>query len=85
MFCAGLADDHCCYFGEPCEHIEENTVPGRRWACGLYRVHGSWEAVYQAPEYQSVREKLTQFGIVVDCGDWPPPGERCNTCGGING
>lgn len=86
MICLGSADDHCCYVnGKLCEHLEENTVEGRRWACGLYRVHQSWEAVYLAPEYPAVRAALRGVGIKVDCGDWPPHGERCATCGGLDG
>lgn len=84
MKCHGNTQDHCCYIEGPCTYLEEGTVPGRRWACGLYRVHGSWNAMYQTSEYQAVKEKLNKVGIDVDCGDWPPPGVRCGTCGGID-
>ena len=71
--CNGNGDDHCCYLGEAgtCRHLEENTVPGRRWACGLYRELGSWEAVHADDRYPAVRRHLTAAGITVGCGDWP--------------
>ena len=84
MKCHGNAKDHCCYLGQPCLYVEEGTVPGRRWACGLYRQVGSWEKVYQMPEYPSVRAKLRTLGVVQDCGEWPPVGVRCESCGGID-
>jgi len=81
--CAGNADDHCCYFGEVCQHLEENTVEGRRWACGLHRQYGSWVAVYLSPEWPAVLENAINHGLPVTyrCGDWPPAGETCATCG----
>jgi hypothetical protein len=80
--CAGNGDDHCCHLGDKiCIHLEENTVSGRRWACGLYRKYGSWKIVHALPEYESVRNSLRKFNIEVDCGDWPRPGEKCHTCG----
>ena len=80
--CHGNGPDHCCTFqGVTCTHLEENTVEGRRWACGLRRELGSWEAVYADARYEDVRTKLRDIGITVDCGDWPTPGETCATCG----
>jgi hypothetical protein len=50
--CHGNAADHCCYWnGEPCPYLEETTVPGRRWACGLFREIGNWDAVHTDPRY----------------------------------
>jgi len=81
--CRGNADDHCCYFGDVCQHLEENTVPGRRWACGLLRSFGSWDAVYESEEWQAVYQKSQEHGMREDfrCGDWPYRGETCATCG----
>ena len=87
MICQGNSDDHCCYLGEQgvCRYLEENTVPGRRWACGLRRQAKSWEKVYTYKRYQkNIRPALDKMGIKENCGDWPPPGETCNTCG-MNG
>lgn len=86
MKCHGNGADHCCYLGKygPCEHIEENTVPGRRWSCGLFRVLGSWEAVHADARYlKDVKPKLEDIGLGVDCGEWPqalvplPKGRCC--------
>jgi hypothetical protein len=73
MTCHGNGDDHCCWIsGEVCRYLEENTAPGRRWACGLLRRAGSWPAVYQSVAYRSnVRPRLRAAGVTVDCGDWP--------------
>lgn len=72
--CHGNGSDHCCWInGKVCPHLEENTVPGRRWACGLLRVHGDWETVYQTPEYQAT-DAATWFASShpgYGCGDWP--------------
>ena len=84
--CSGNGDDHCCYFGEVCEHLEENTVEGRRWTCKLKRIYGTWEAVYMSSEWPGVAEKAKAVGLREDfkCGDWPYPSEECGACG-ING
>ena len=61
--CHGNADDHCCYVdGEVCEYLEENTVPGRRWACGLLVKYGSWAAMNASPEYQEIGEHWESRG-----------------------
>jgi len=63
VICHGNGPDHCCYIaGQVCEFLEENTVEGRRWACGLYREHGSWEKVYADPRHEPIPFR---------CGDWP--------------
>ena len=82
--------EHCCWLGDRgvCPHLEEGTVPGRRWACGLLRRLGSWEDVHASPEYvRDVRPAWDERGYTVDCGTWPPPGETCAACGqvGSNG
>jgi hypothetical protein len=82
--CSGLADDHCCHLGAAgvCRFLEENTVEGRRWACRLRRELGSWEKVHGSDRYRKqVRPLLDACGVAQDCGDWPPLGETCGTCG----
>jgi hypothetical protein len=83
--CEGNADDHCCYLGQRgvCEHLEEGTVEGRRWACGLRREYGSWDAAHASPDYVEIRSYFRSVGTTVDCGDWPAPGNKCGTCGVI--
>lgn len=81
--CAGLTEDHCCYLGRHgvCPYLEEGTIPGRRWACGLRRELGSWDAVHADDRYlTTVRPCWDEVGMV-DCGDWPPPEVPCGTCG----
>ena len=81
--CTGNTDDHCCYFGSACQHVEENTVEGRRWACGLHRVYGSWEAVYASDEWDGVLTTAVSVGLpsTYKCGEWPTVGTTCATCG----
>jgi hypothetical protein len=86
--CDGLAADHCCYLGAAgvCRYLERDTVPGRRWACGLRRVLGSWGKVHADPRYlANVKPVLVDIGVKVDCGQWPTPGETCATCGVTGG
>jgi len=85
--CHGNADDHCCYFGEVCKHLEENTVEGRRWACGLYVKYGSWDKVYESEEWPDVYSKSQAVGLREGfrCGDWPYKGQKCYSCGAVNG
>lgn len=81
--CHGNADDHCCWLqGAVCPHLEEHTVPGRRWACGLLRRLGDWESVIASDAYrQDVAPALEPLGYT--CRDWPQnyPGMVCRTCG----
>jgi hypothetical protein len=75
--------DHCCYLGSHgvCRFLEENAE-GRRWSCTLRRELGSWQAVHSDSLYvETVKPKLVDIGITVDCGDWPSPGGACATCG----
>ena len=78
--CEGNAADHCCYVGgEPCPFLEENTVEGRRWACGLYRELGNWDAVLASGGYQKhVAPTFDPIGI--NCRDYPAKGVFCGTC-----
>jgi hypothetical protein len=80
--------DHCCWLGKRgvCPHLEERTVSGRRWACGLLRKLGSWTVVHASPEYvRDVRPFWDGFAPALDCGTWPPLGMTCATCGGSGG
>lgn len=78
-FCHGNGADHCCYVnGQVCPFLEENTVPGRRWACGLLRELGSWDAVHADPRYQPIQAVWDQVGII-SCGDWRGTG-RAQCC-----
>ena len=83
MPCAGNAKTHCCWLsGKVCKYLEENTVPSRRWVCGLRRKLGDWDAVLASPEYQKdVAPILERLGY--NCKDWPdkPEGMRCGDCG----
>jgi hypothetical protein len=80
--CPGTTPEPCCYLaGVRCLYLEEHTVEGRRWACGLRRELGDWAAVHADPRYLAVvRPRWDEVGIV-DCGDWPAPGEQCGECG----
>ena len=76
--CNGQGTDHCCYIGGVCPHLEEGTVPGRRWACGLRRELGSWDRVHVDARYQIVRDRL---GDDFQCGDYPQRDITCGACG----
>ena len=86
MTCHGNPATHCCWLaGNPCPFLEVDTVPGRRWACGLRRSLGSWEKVHADSRYQTqVRpawddvEEATGRPFA-DCGDWPA-GQRPQCC-----
>lgn len=87
MPCHGNAQDHCCWLeGKECDYLEENTVPGRRWACGLRRELGDWDLVLEDPRYkENVAPTFELSGI--NCRDWPDayPGVKCTDCGwGMN-
>jgi len=81
--CKGNNKDHCCWFaGKPCQYLEENTVPDRRWVCGLRREYGDWDRAIASEEYQSTIEP--HFGPQgVNCKDWPDleKGQSCGECG----
>jgi len=81
--CTGNEDDHCCYFGEPCQYLEEYTVIGRHWCCQLKRIYGTWDAVYTSEEWSGVLANAMAHGLPAyyKCGDWPYEGEVCGTCG----
>ena len=83
MPCSGNADTHCCWLvGQVCPHLEENTLPDRRWVCGLRRRLGDWDAVLASAEYRrDVAPFLKPLGY--NCRDWPDeyPGMKCGDCG----
>lgn len=94
--CHGNGADHCCYWPDAngqqivCPFLEQNTVAGRRWACGKRRVLGSWAAVHADPDYLNVVGTLWQnaneiwkalWDVGLRCGSWP---DTMPTQGDIN-
>ena len=79
-YCHGNNEGHCCWLGGVlCPFLEENTVEGRRWACGLFRELGDWELVHEDHRYI---DKVLPLWMARDelriwadqgcgCGDWP--------------
>jgi len=73
--CHGKGKDHCCWFrGVLCPFLEENTVEGRRWACGLLRELGDWDEVLESDGYREIVQPL--FDSIpelkgMNCRDWP--------------
>ncbi len=80
--CTGNHEEHCCWInGKVCSYLEENTVPGRRWACGLLVRLGSWEAVTKSPEWQrDVKPLCDRLGLD-SCEDFPRKDKICLACG----
>jgi hypothetical protein len=83
MACRGNSNDHCCWVaGKVCDFLEENTVEGRRWACGLRRELGDWDAVLASDRYQKdIAPTFEPMGV--NCRDWPSitSGQVCHECG----
>ncbi len=80
--CTGNSEGHCCWVnGEVCPYLEENTVKGRRWVCGLLVKFGSWEEVYKSESYKTDVKQPLMDRLGVPCGEWPPKGEVCAECG----
>lgn len=75
MACHGNGAEHCCWFaGKQCQYVEENTVDGRRWACGLLVELGDWDKVLTDPRY--LTNVQPQFDAIrqlkgMNCRDWP--------------
>jgi hypothetical protein len=73
--CHGNGPDHCCWIGggRACEFLEENTVPGRRWACALFRELGSWDLVHTDPRYLASKAHriMQESHPGYECGDYP--------------
>ena len=84
MTTCSSGDGHCCWVkGKVCKYLEEDSIDGRKWSCGLRRERGNWEDVYTDQRYI---ENILPFWIEHDigttrCGDWPVPGQRCDECG----
>lgn len=78
MECHGNQIDHCCYVrGVRCPFLEEDTVVGRRWVCGLRRELGSWDAVHADRRYlEHVQPAWDEVGIE-SCGAWGPGSGQC--------
>ena len=82
--CRGKGPDHCCWFqGKACEFlVDTGRRHRRRWVCSLRDELGSWDAVHADPRYEPVKERVLKLSTAPAlCGDWPPPGTTCNTCG----
>jgi len=83
MPCNGNRDDHCCYVnGNACRFLEMDTVPDRKWVCGLRRELGDWDLVIEDQRY--LEHVAPVFGEM-NCRDWPD-GEGvnhgvCSDCG----
>lgn len=86
MPCDGNSEISCCCIdGVECKYLEENTLPDRRWVCGLRRRLGDWDSVLESPEYKrDIAPALEPLGI--NCKDWPDKAThgkivRCMNCG----
>ena len=82
MICHGNNDYHCCSLGEGgvCVFLEEHTVEGRRWACGLLRRFKTWDKVHRHPLWlENVQPWLEKYDIK-DCGSWPQPDSVGGLC-----
>ena len=82
--CTGNSRDHCCYFkGVVCKYLEENTIPNRRWSCGLFRVYQDWDKVINSDKYKKFVQPL--YDTVpelagMNCRDWPESDDNCIMC-----
>ena len=78
-------DEHCCHLGRygVCQFLEEGTVAGRHWACGLLVKSKTWAKVYKSAAYKKHVQPFWDERGGGACGDWPPPGETCQACGEI--
>jgi len=80
--CSGNKESHCCYIdGRVCKYLEENTVEGRRWACGIRKDYSSWREVYEDDRYTNDVKPILDYIGIVDCGEWPRKNEICAICG----
>ncbi|MHA1962155.1 MAG: hypothetical protein ACW99U_18275 [Candidatus Thorarchaeota archaeon] len=58
--------------------LEENKG-GRRWACGLFLQHGSWEKVHEDERHINIVIKLAEeagLGKNFKCRDYPQKYEK---------
>lgn len=86
--CDGNGPDHCCYLpganhatlGEGvCPFLEVDSIPGRRWVCGLMREHGDWKKVHLDRRYLDTVQPVWRANdpVVADCGDWMVDSQCC--------
>lgn len=72
--CHGNCDDNCCCFlNVICPFLEENTIEGRRWTCGLMHELGDWDLVLADERYTTIVQDL--YDTVpelkgMNCRDW---------------
>lgn len=60
-----------------CPFLEVDTIPGRKWACGLRRQLGDWGKVHRSRPYkEQVQPRFAADGIA-NCGDWRVEGQCC--------
>jgi hypothetical protein len=81
MTCMATAEDHCCWIGGVCDYFNPTPRADAEGHCTLRYEAGSWTEVYADVRYSEVRVKLDKVEVEVDCGDWPPSGVTCGTCG----
>lgn len=76
--CHGNQEVPCCFVaGARCPFLEENTVPGRRWVCGLRRELGNWDKVHNDPRYLATVKPEWEKTGTKDCGDFGPAEGQC--------
>jgi len=83
--CSGNTPAHCCvYGGVVCPYLEENTIPNRRWVCGLMREHQDWDKVLADPRYKKTLTPLYEkfvwpfYSVKYNCKTWPVKGCECD-------
>ena len=74
LLCHGNCDSHCCVFRNViCPFVEENTIKGRRWTCGLLRELGDWDLVLADKRYKEIVQPLWDTipeRVGDNCRDW---------------
>lgn len=65
-------------------YLEENTIPGRRWVCGLMRENGQdWQRVLDDERYKRDVVPLYRkfvwpnYSVKYTCQSWPVAGCHC--------
>jgi hypothetical protein len=82
VVCSGAGDaagSHCCYqSGQVCKFLEVDTVPGRKFACGLRRELSTWAKVNVDPRYQAIGEHWESGGQPFNyCETFQPSANQC--------
>ena len=51
----------------------------------VFEKYGSWETVYNSQEWPNVMSQALSVGLTESyrCGNWPPIGHKCESCGVI--